>query len=283
MHIEHQNDFDLPSDASRRAAPVLCRHKLGQHVLLALVAGLFWVSASGAVWPAGELQVRGQATVTQTDGTRLPLSDTQYTVFSGDRIEVRNGQAVIGTEEGSSLGLSAGSSTTVVTEGGLEVMVHQGALVYSVNEASGVATLILEHATLCTEPDRAAGNGSVGAIEVNADSASVTVFEGGLVVCDNGPLAGQRIAAGERVVLTDSAITPLGGEIGALGLGEPSVTPAAGSAAATTTTPSTLANIGQWMANNPLLAGLAVTAGAAGAYYVVFDDDDSEPEAPVSP
>lgn len=250
---------------------------LTARALLVICACLFWVSASGAVWPAGELQVRGQATITQADGTRLPLRNTQYTLFSGDRITVSSGQSLLTLEEGSTLGLSAGSTVTVSTEGGLEVALHQGAVVYSVEDTAGVAQIVLAEATLCTDPNQTDENSSVGTIEVSDEGSLVAVFEGVLVVCDDALLAGERIAAGERVVLTGTGITPATGDIGALGMTQVTATPA------TAATNSTVAGTGQWIANNPLLAGLAVVAGAAGTYYVVFRDDSSEPESPVSP
>ena len=245
-------------------------------VLLAC-ACFFWVSASGAVWPAGELEVRGQATITQADGTQLPLRDTQYTLFSGDRVAVRNGQALLTLEEGSTLGMSAGSTISVVSEGGLEVTLHQGGLVYSVEDVAGVAHMVLPEATLCTDPNQTDGPSSVGTIEANAEGTLVGVFEGVLVVCDDGLLAGERINAGDRVMITNAGLTPVTGQAGALGVSEPVA------ATNTTATTNTLSAIGQWMANNPVLAGLAVAAGATGTYYVVFRDDSSEPERPVSP
>ena len=253
------------------------RYRCPLRLLLAACACLFWASASGAVWPAGELEVRGQATITQADGTQLPLRDTQYTLFSGDRIAVRNGQALLTLEEGSTLGMSAGSTVTIVSEGGLEVTVHQGTLVYSVEGMAGVAQMVLAEGTLCTNPNETEETSSVGTIEANAEGSLIAVFDGVLEVCDNGPLAGERIAGGERVVLTEAGVTTISSEIGALGVTQSAVAP---SAAATN---STLASIGQWMATNPLLAGLAVAAGATGTYYVVFSDDSSEPEPRVSP
>ena len=246
-------------------------------LLFVMCACFFWISASGAVWPAGELEVRGQATITQADGTQLPLRDTQYTLFSGDRIAVRSGQALLTLEEGSTLGMSAGSTISVVSEGGLEVTVHQGGLVYSVEDVAGVAQMVLSEATLCTDPNQTDAPSSVGTIEATAEGSLVAVFEGLLVVCDNGPLAGQTISAGDRVMITEAGLTPVTGQAGALGVSEPV---AATTSAATTTTLST---IGQWMVNNPVLAGLAVAVGATGTYYVVFRDDSSEPERPVSP
>lgn len=92
------------------------------------------ISAAHAEAPIGELEVRGTVQLGQAnaDGA-LRISNTTYSWYSGDRIEVRTGTAILTLEEGHSFGFPVGSDASLnIEEDRILVELNAGMLLYAI-------------------------------------------------------------------------------------------------------------------------------------------------------
>ncbi len=96
---------------------------------------LMWACmAVHAQVPAGELEVRGSARVGQPDSIgMINVRDTTYSWFSGDRIEVSSGAAILSLNDDHSFGFPEGSEVTLdIEEERILAEVHSGMLLYAI-------------------------------------------------------------------------------------------------------------------------------------------------------
>lgn len=245
---------------------------MGKSAFIAGCAALCVVSASAA-GPVGELEVRGNARVSQQGAdSAITLRDTTYGWFSGDRIETRGSQALLNLDGGASLGFAENTAATVTTEGGLAVELDSGTLLYAIEEDAGEMQLVSGDYTFSTTPAEAqvlqvsnTEAGSVGLVQRMEDgSLQVSVREGVLTARDSSGALQYQVVSGEQVSFSGDRIEQVQVQVEAAG-GDPEVGAMA------------------WARARPVLAGLTVATVGFGAYKIFFEDDDDNDPEPVSP
>lgn len=135
---------------------------------LMLLAAL---SAVAHAAPIGYVQSTGGITV-QPAGNKAPVRITgdNYTVFANDRIDTRNGSAVITLNGGGTIGLGRGSIAVIgdqVGARGLTVSLDRGSVTYSVPSDSGALDIQVDGVTFAATTTAPAGGELSGILQVN--------------------------------------------------------------------------------------------------------------------
>jgi len=174
-------------------------------VFLALLIG---GNAMGQA-PIGELEVRGVAQLGQSDRTGTTrIADTTYTWFSGDRIQVTEGTALLMLDDGQSFAFLAGTEASVRTEEERIVIdLDDGMMLYAI-EGEDVQVLVNQSrfVNLAT-PDGALepcfGLNAAGLLNVMADDQLEVIVQAGVL---EGATVDRSIEhtvqPGERVVFS---------------------------------------------------------------------------------
>lgn len=98
----------------------------------AVLAGILLAGNVLAQVPSGTLDIRGTARITQGSGETLTLSNTNYSWYSGDRIQVSDGYGILYLNEGNSFGFLKGTDATLTIENGtISAQLPAGDLVYA--------------------------------------------------------------------------------------------------------------------------------------------------------
>lgn len=100
---------------------------------LAVASILLLAGSALAQAPSGTLDIRGTVNITQgASGETIRLSDSNYSWFSGDRIQVTNGYGILYLNDGASFGLLNGTDATVTIDNGtITAQLPSGDLVYA--------------------------------------------------------------------------------------------------------------------------------------------------------
>ena len=101
---------------------------------LSLLGLALFVTLAQAQVPIGELEVRGTVQIGQPDGTgMMRISNTTYSWFSGDRIEVQTGTAILTLDDDHSFGFPVGSDAVLsVDEDKILAELNAGMLLYAI-------------------------------------------------------------------------------------------------------------------------------------------------------
>ncbi|WP_376694367.1 hypothetical protein [Wenzhouxiangella sp. EGI_FJ10409] len=99
----------------------------------ALVASAFMAGSAMAQAPSGTLDVRGSVSVTQGgSGNTITVRDSNYSWFSGDRVQVRNGYGILHLNEGNSFAFIEGTDATLTIDNGtISGTLDAGDLIYA--------------------------------------------------------------------------------------------------------------------------------------------------------
>lgn len=113
-------------------------------IAVVAIAGLAFVGSAMAQMPSGTLDVRGTARVTEgATGETMTVRNTNYSWFSGDRIEVRDGYGILYLNEGNSFGMLEGTDVTLnVDNGTVSGNLESGDLIYAIEGED--RTLVIE-------------------------------------------------------------------------------------------------------------------------------------------
>jgi len=130
-----------------------CIHKTCLGILLGLVFG--GVSLGVLAGPVGYLQIEGQIEVKSSgDQQAVRVSDNNFTVFSGDQINTRQGAAVLVLNNGGTLGLAPSSRATVRVDRAkreTELELLNGTLLYSLPGHMGRFSVALDDFRLSSD------------------------------------------------------------------------------------------------------------------------------------
>jgi len=100
---------------------------------IAIGALALLVGHAAAQVPSGTLDIRGSAQITEgASGDSIPVRDTNYSWFSGDRIAIRNGYGILYLNDGGSFGLLEGTAATLTVDNGtISGTLESGDLIYA--------------------------------------------------------------------------------------------------------------------------------------------------------
>ena len=135
--------------------------------------------------PVGELDVRGSAQLGQPEGIGMvTVRDTTYTWFSGDRIEVQSGAAILTLDDGHSFGFPEGTKATLgLEEDRIRVDLDAGMLLYAI-EGEEVELQVqngdfLHFARPAGALEPCLGLNATGLIHANADIENKVIVQTG--------------------------------------------------------------------------------------------------------
>ncbi len=181
--------------------------------LLISVCGLIFVAPAQGQAPIGELEVRGSVSVGQPDGVGMVrINNTSYTWFSGDRIEVRSGSAILTLDGGQSFGFLEGTQGSLrVEDERIIIDLDDGMLLYAIEGEEAELVVNKERFINIAAPsgqlEPCLGLNAVGLVHArNSDEVDIIVQSG---ILDGGTADGQltrRVEPGEQVTFTQSEI-----------------------------------------------------------------------------
>ncbi len=196
---EHHSD--------QRAAPMYSRFPDFAARIALVVFGLFLAGNIMAQAPMGELEVRGVAELGQTDGiVTTRVANTTYTWFSGDRIQVSDGTALLTLDAGQSFAFLAGTEASVRTdEERVVIDLDSGMMLYAI-EGEDVEVLVNQHrfvnlATPDSELEPCFGLNAAGLLNVIGDDELEVIVQAGILERATVDRAVEHTAQpGERVL-----------------------------------------------------------------------------------
>jgi hypothetical protein len=259
---------------------------------LAVLAGLLLAGNVMAQVPSGTLDVRGTIRITQGgSGETLTLNNTNYSWYSGDRIQVTDGYGILYLNEGNSFGFLRGTDATVTIDNGtITAQLPSGDLVYALEGEDRELIVQAPQFTYEARPaeDLAPCLGLTAAGLVQAmvpERNRVTVQSGELEGFNRSRSVERLVEPGEQYEFTQQAARRIEVEL------PPEVEEQLD------TDRSALPCMVWWIrqeaaagaiaglsAGAGSAVGIGVVTGAAGyvGYRIIDDDDDEDPE-PVSP
>jgi len=191
-----------------------------ERVLSYLVkGGVLGLSLMAAGWanaaPIGSLQIDGLVSIEAPGSTSpVPIRDTEYTLFSEDRIITRSGSALLALDGGGSIGLAPSSAATVSVDersGAVTVHLDQGTLLYSLPSMAGQFRVLVDDFELQTS----LGEGQALNVDAQLDTLAGVVrrldngqidvaVESGMLSILTGKGSRYSVAAGDRLGLMSS-------------------------------------------------------------------------------
>ncbi|MBB6087560.1 hypothetical protein [Wenzhouxiangella marina] len=165
--------------------------------------------------PIGSLQIDGSVSIEAPgSGAAVPIRNTEYTLFSDDRIITRSGSALLALDIGGSIGLAPSSAATVSVDsqsGAVTVSLDQGTLLYSLPSMAGQFRVVVDDFELQTSP----GEGQALNVEAPIDTLSGVIrrldngqidvaVESGMLSIVTGKGSRYNVAAGDRLGLMAS-------------------------------------------------------------------------------
>ena len=179
------------------------------NALLCALALLAMSTTTLAQVPVGELDVRGTAQLGQPDGIgMITIRDTTYTWFSGDRVEVESGAAILTLDDGHSFGFPEGTKATLsLDEDRIRVDLDSGMLLYAI-EGEEVELQVqngdfLHFARPAEALEPCLGLNATGLIHANADVENKVIVQTGEL--DGGTAdrsVNYTVEPGKQVVFT---------------------------------------------------------------------------------
>ncbi|AGA33053.1 hypothetical protein TVNIR_1382 [Thioalkalivibrio nitratireducens DSM 14787] len=202
----------------------------------------------------------------------INVSSTRYAWYSGDRIDTRNGRAVLDLDAGASVGFAAQTRASLALEGNrIRANLDAGSLLYAIPEPGLSLHVSSGPYEFSTTGDgeivqvSGSGSGSFGMIQrLDDGQLKVTVREGTVTARDASGNVYYRVGAGERVTFSADEPGLIQAQVEAA---DPGAAGAAGGGAGA---------IGRGLGLAFLGGGLAVVGGSAAA------SSTSDPD-PVSP
>ncbi|OAB56632.1 hypothetical protein AY599_26215 [Leptolyngbya valderiana BDU 20041] len=187
--------------------------RLGSFLLKGGILGL-GLAASSMTWaaPIGSLQIDGLVSIEAPgSGSPVPIRDTEYTLFSDDRIITRSGSALLALDGGGSIGLAPASAATVSVDersGAVTVSLDQGTLLYSLPSMAGQFRVLVDDFELQTSP----GEGQALSVDAQMETLAGVVrrldngqidvaVESGMLSILTGKGSRYNVAAGDRLGL----------------------------------------------------------------------------------
>ncbi|AHE99983.1 hypothetical protein [Thioalkalivibrio paradoxus] len=225
----------------------------------------------------GELTAHDTVRIAQQGSEgRINVANTQYAWHSGDRIDTRNGRAVLDLDAGASVGFAADTQASVALDGSrIQVALDAGSLLYALPEPGlslHVSSGPYEFSTAADGEVVQVGTtdaGSFGLIQrLDDGQLKVTVREGSVTARDRSGNVYYRVGAGERVTFSGEEPGLIQAQVEAA---DPDAAAAAGGGAG-----AGAGAAGHGLGLAFLGGGLAVVAGSAAA------SSSSDPD-PVSP
>ncbi|WP_376697512.1 hypothetical protein [Wenzhouxiangella sp. EGI_FJ10305] len=243
-----------------------------------------------AQMPSGTLEVRGSVQITEgASGESMTVRDTNYSWFSGDRIQVRNGYGILYLNEGNSLGLLEGTDATLTIDNDtISGTLESGDLIYAIEGED--RELVVKsgefefNAMPAGDLAPCLGLTAAGLIQAIASTRNRVVVQSGELLGYNQPrTVERRVAPGEKYEFTPQAARRLELDL------PPEVEEKID------TDRSALPCMVWWMqeevagaaiagltAGSRIGLGIAGISGATIGYQIIDDDDDQDPD-PVSP
>lgn len=259
-------------------------------VRFAVVSIMLLAGSAVAQAPSGTLDVRGTVQITQgASGEAISLSDSNYSWFSGDRIQVTDGYGILYLNEGDSFGLLKGTDATLTVDNGtITAQLPTGDLVYALEGED--RALLIEAPQFSFEARPAQdlapclGLTAAGLVQAMAPTRNrVTVQSGELEGYNRTRTVEQLVDPGEQYEFTPQAARRVEIDL------PPEVEEQLD------TDRSVLPCMAWWIRQEAAAGviagagagsvGIAVVGGLAGIYVgreLIDDDDDREPQS-VSP
>lgn len=244
--------------------------------------------------PAGDLRVTGVVQITQagTDST-MRVADTNYSWFSGDRITVQRGHAILYLNDGNSIGLLEGSDVALeVANEQIFATLDSGMLLYALEGEDRVLEVTSDEFQFEARPVESLapclGLTAVGLIDASQPTIDrVTVQSGRLEGQSSTGRVQRMVEPGEQVEFTSQAARLVELELPAdvaeqLDGSDRTAVPCMVWWARQEAAAAAIAGAGAGFNANTIGA---ILYGAAGVYVgsEIISDDDEEDPTPVSP
>lgn len=181
--------------------------------LMVLICGFTLAAAALGQAPIGELEVRGSVAVGQPDGVGMVrINNTSYTWFSGDRIEVRSGSAILTLDGGQSFGFLEGTQGSLrIEDERIIVDLDDGMLLYAIEGEEAELVVNKERFINLAAPSEqlepCLGLNAVGLVHARNDDEIDIIVQSGIL--DGGTADGlqtRRVEPGEQVTFTEDEI-----------------------------------------------------------------------------